>query len=423
MYQGTQFEGLVIQVKEGEATIKLKTGYNLLVPVKDVQDAEQVAGKVSAAAPAPHAPKKDPDLPTVAILHTGGTIASKVDYATGGVLAQFEPEELIAMFPDLSRVANVTSRLVRNMWSDDMRFAHYNIIAHAAAEEIERGITGIIVTSGTDTLHYTAAALSFALEGIGVPVVVVGSQRSSDRGSSDAATNLLGAVRFIAQTRAPGVFVAMHGHGEDERIAIIDGLHARKSHSSRRDAFVSVNAPITARVGETIEVLDGNRLAAWKGRAQDRVRVRPFREDLKVGLWKAHPQAFAEELAIFEHYDGLLIEGTGLGHAPISEMDEHTTEHTRIRERIGHLAGRIPVAMCSQTIFGRVHMDVYSPGRVLQGLGVVGNGCDMHPETAYIKLAWLLSNHTAADVRKLYGTDLRGEITARSVLDAQHREE
>jgi glutamyl-tRNA(Gln) amidotransferase subunit D len=419
-YQGRQLEGILIQEKDGNATVKLDTGYNIIIPISDLKDAHITP----AAKREQHAQKvaQNPTLPRVSILHTGGTIASKVDYATGGVLAQFEPEELIAMFPEMLQLANVSSRLVRNMWSDDMRFAHYNILARAVLEEINKGAAGVIITSGTDTLHYTAAAVSFAVEGLNIPVMVVGSQRSSDRGSSDASTNLMAAVRFITETRAPGVFIAMHERSDDTSIAIISGLHGRKNHSSRRDAFVTVNAPLVARVADgKVEILDAERLAQLKAVSKPKPQVMPFKEDLKVGLWKAHPQSFSEELLIYDHFDGLVVEGTGLGHLPINEIDEFTTEHTRIRQRIEQLARRIPVAVSTQTIFGRVNMNVYSPGRVLLGYGVLGQNCDMHPEVAFIKLAWLISNHPQ-QVRELYAKDLRGEISARSPLSDEHRE-
>ncbi len=418
-YAGKHLSGTVVQVKDGEVTIKLVTGYNVILPVADLADLK-TSPREKHPVPA-HAPHQDASLPAVTILHTGGTIASKVDYATGAVVAQFDPGELLAMFPDVTKIAHVTSRLLRNMQSDDMRFAHHNLMARAVLEEIGRDTRGVIITHGTDTLHYTAASLAFILDGLNIPVVLVGSQRSSDRGSSDANANLVGALRFITQARLPGVFVAMHDTSSDGRIAIIDGLSARKNHTSRRDAFTSVNAPLIARVTDgKSEIVDDARVADLRARATDHPRVLPLREDLKVGIWYAHPQAFADELLVYDHYDGLIVAGTGLGHLPINEIDDLTAEHTRIRTHIAKLAKRIPVVMAPQTIWGRTNMDVYSPGRDLQELGVLGQGCDTHLETAFLKLAWLLSQHKE-DVKNLYNTDLRGEVSKRSPLDDTHK--
>jgi glutamyl-tRNA(Gln) amidotransferase subunit D len=419
-YQHKELSGILIQLKDDQATVKLSTGYNIIVPV------EEITGIASTPLEKTHQEKhqvrQNTHLPHITILHTGGTIASKVDYQTGAVTNLFHPEELIQMFPDMLKLANIESSLLRNMASDDMRFAHYNIMARAVLEEIGKGAKGVIITHGTDTIQYTAAALSFALEGVNIPVCIVGSQRSSDRGSSDASTNLIGALRFMTDTRAPGIYVAMHEHSGDGAIAIIDGLHSRKNHSSRRDAFASVNAPQVARVAERVEILDPGRIEQWKARASQRPQVMPFKEDLKIGLWKAHTQAFADELLIYDHYDGLVLEGTGLGHIPMNETDEFTAEHTRIRKHVEALARRIPVAITSQTIYGRINLNVYRPQRLLKEMGVLGDGLDMPPEIAFIKLAWLISNHDTAQARELYQKDLRGEISPRSPLEDGHKD-
>ena len=416
-YQHKQLEGILIQLKDDHATIKLNTGYNMIVPLEELTGiATQPAEKKEHHAPTI---QQNEHLPKVTILHTGGTIASKVDYSTGAVIAQFDPAELVAMFPELLTVANISSKLIRNMSSDDMRFAHYNIMARTVLEEITRDAKGVIITHGTDTLHYTAAALSFALEGLNIPVVLVGSQRSSDRGSSDASSNLMGALRFIAQG-IPGVFNAMHETSDDKSIAIISGLPGRKNHSSRRDAFASVNAPLVARVTDHVEIVDQERVTALKA-AQGKPRVQPFKEDLKIGLWKVHTQSYSDELLVYDYYQGLIIEGTGLGHAPISEIDEFTAEHTRIKDRIIHLAKKIPVIMTTQTIYGRVNMNVYSPGRTLLEHGIVGQGCDMPAEIAFIKLSWLLSNFSNSEAQCKFHENLRGELSARSPLEDSHK--
>src|SRR3989338_5417023 len=195
------FEGTLIESAEEDfITLKLKSGYNILLQRKDII-ARNILKRIE-----PKSKKKAQEKPaavglkTISILHTGGTVASKVDYATGAVTARFTPEDILAMFPEMQEYANIKSRLIRNMASDDMRFAHYNLMAQEIKKEVELGAEGIIITHGTDTLHYTAAALSFILEDLPVPVILVGSQRSSDRGSSDAAMNLLCAVKVIVDT-------------------------------------------------------------------------------------------------------------------------------------------------------------------------------------------------------------------------------
>ena len=341
-------------------------------------------------------------------MHTGGTIASKVDYKTGAVNASFEPHELIEMFPEIKDLANIESRLFRNMWSDDMRFEHYNIIAKEIEKESGK-YKGIIITHGTDTMHYTSAALSFIFENLPLPVVIVGSQRSSDRGSSDSATNLISAVSFIANTSLNGVFICMHENISDDSCIILNGLNARKMHSSRRDAFQQINKQPIARINfftKQIEYISEYPGSALNGKGKMTLHL--FDDRLKIGIVISHPNMYHEELLSYKNFDGLILEGTGLGHMPITEIDDNTKEHNKIKEAIAELCKKMPVVMATQTISGVVNMNVYSPGRELQDLGVIGNQSSLCPETSFIKLAWLLSQKL--DVKEEFMKDFRGEF-------------
>jgi glutamyl-tRNA(Gln) amidotransferase subunit D len=211
----------------------------------------------------------------------------------------------------------------------------------------------------------------------------------------------------------------MHENSDDNSIAIISGLHARKNHSSKRNAFVSINVPLVARVREGVEIVDQERVQYLKEQS-GKTTVLPF-ADIKVGYWKAHPQSFHEELALFQNFDGLLIEGTGLGHAPINKIDDYTDEHVKIRKTIFEISKKIPVVMTTQTISGRINMNVYTPGRELIQASILGQGTDMTPETAFIKLAWLISNHGDTS-RELIAKNLRGEISERSSVDSSRNE-
>ncbi len=406
-------EGVLMPDEKDVVVLKLDTGYNMGIAKNRVREIQVLKEhKAKSAEPAKSEPKKG--LPTIAILHTGGTIASKVDYETGGVVAKFTPEELTGMFPELKDIANVRSRLVRNMFSEDMRFAHYNLLAKDVEKEIKDGADGIIITHGTDTLHYTAAALSFMLNNLGVPVVLVGAQRSSDRGSSDASLNLLSAAHFIVHSKDfAEVCICMHETTNDDWCVILPGTKSRKMHSSRRDAFEAINVLPWARVNLREKKVDWLRIG-YRKRAKTSVSVRPFKEDLKVGLLKVHTNMYASEYEAYKGFDGLVIEGTGLGHAPINDIDELTKEHEKIANAIKQLAkaGTV-VAMTTQTVRGIVDLNVYSTGRKLQEFNVIGNYADMTAETAFVKLAWLLSNAPKKQVQELYETNLVGELSAR----------
>jgi glutamyl-tRNA(Gln) amidotransferase subunit D len=263
-------------------------------------------------------------------------------------------------------------------------------------------------------MHYTGAALSFMLQNPGVPVILVGAQRSSDRGSTDAALNLVSAAFFITHSKDfAEVALCMHESTNDDWCTILPGTKSRKMHSSRRDAFQAINAAPWARVNVSEQKVDFLRLG-YKKRTKTAPAVRPFRENIRIGMLKIRPNLFAQELEIYKGYDGLVLEGTGLGHIPINETDEHTKEHTKIAEAIKKLvqAGTV-ITAATQTISGSINLNVYSTGRKMQELGIIGNLTDMTPETAYIKLAWLLSNYPKEKAKEMYAQNLAGETSQR----------
>jgi glutamyl-tRNA(Gln) amidotransferase subunit D len=405
------YQGRFVQKKKDFTVIKLDSGYNIGLKNNKVISVKLL--KKYSSKPKKEKVSQKKNLPKITILHTGGTIASKVDYNTGAVIPRFTSEELLRLFPELRKIANINSRLISNMLSENMRFTHYNIIAKEIEKEVKKGVKGVILTQGTDTIHYTGAALSFILEGLNIPVVIVGAQRSSDRGSSDAAINLISASMFITNSNYSGVAVCMHENPSDDACLIMNGLKTRKMHSSRRDAFRPINETAIARIKPKEKKIEYLQKIVKK---TGKLKVRPIKESLNVGIIKVKPNMYAKEFLVYKNYDALIIEGTGLGHAPILTFDKPTKEHEKIKKAIKELAKRMPVVMTTQTIYGRVNMNVYAPGREQREIGVIGHGLDMLTETAYIKLAWLLSNHKK-DAKKLFGKNLRGEINTRTEKD------
>jgi glutamyl-tRNA(Gln) amidotransferase subunit D len=410
--------GILVNKDDKHVVLKLESGYNIGIKNSNIKRIEKVSelpvsdekGTISKENSLNH--MHNSRTPKILILHTGGTIASKVDYKTGAVVAKFSPEELLGMFPELKDIAHIDSKLFRNMMSDDMRFAHYNLIAEQIKTEIEdksnKDLKGIIITHGTDTLHYTSAALSFMFEHLPIPVVLVGSQRSSDRGSSDSAMNIISAAAFVANTSLSGVFICMHENMSDETCVILNGLNVRKMHSSRRDAFKQINYEPVARVNfsdKSIEYISIQTESTLN--SPGKLEIFPFNEKLKIGMLQSHPNMNAAEILNYKDFDGLVLMGTGLGHMPITEMDEFTKEHTTINHALKDLSGKIPVVMSSQTIYGTVNMNVYSPGRELIEMGVLGTESKLTPETTFIKLAWLLSQKL--DVKENFSKSFRGE--------------
>lgn len=420
-YQNESLEGILLPSFEKDVILlKLKNGYNMGFPEKEVRI--EVVKK--AGPPAPQKPSPviiNPALPTIAILHTGGTIASRVDYRTGAVTSAFSPSELLALFPELGNIANIESELISQMWSDELRFPHFALIAQRIEAQVKKGVKGIIIGMGTDNLAVAAAALAFIVEQSPIPILLVGAQRSSDRGSSDAAMNLICAAEFIKQTDFTGVAICMHGSSSDDFCHILPATKTAKLHTSRRNAFQAVNDELIATVDYKTRIVTPliislvTSLKAIPFSPRELI-IKPKMEE-KVGLLKIHINMFPEQFSFFKGWKGLIIEGTGLGHTP-GQVPNHEAEiHRKIYPAIKEVidSGCV-VVMTSQCLFGRVNMNVYDKGRDLLKFGVISGG-DMLPNTAFIKLAWLLGNYPKKEVEKLILENLRGEINERLKYD------
>lgn len=409
---GTAYEGLLMpRTETGDSTsivIKLDNGYNMGIRygkgVK-VKKLKKAAKKKKKGKPIAKSPSFDPGKKTIVVMGTGGTIASRIDYQTGGVIPATSAQDLIDSMPEIMKVANLKARVLLQVFSEDINTSDYSKIAKEIAKEIKNGADGVIITHGTDTMHYTAAALSFALQDLPVPVLLVGSQRSSDRGSSDAAMNMICAAKFIVESDFSGIAICMHGSPSDDYCNIIPGTKARKLHTSRRDAFRAINTKPLARAYP-----DGTIEITGKYQKKDKTRKTKVKEkfNAKVGLVKIYPGMSEKVLEAFKNHDGLIIEGTGLGHAPINS-------NKKMLAVLKKLAKKMPVVMTSQCINGRINMNVYSTGRNLKTAGVI-SAKDMVPETAFIKLSWLLANHRNK-ARELIGKNLVGEIKGRRDLE------
>ncbi|MGB1697894.1 MAG: Glu-tRNA(Gln) amidotransferase subunit GatD [Thermoplasmatota archaeon] len=389
-----EFEGLLMPRHsfsgEDILTLKLDNGYNIGLKKTDAEVTVVEAAK--SADVKLYSPEEKAGLPTIAILGTGGTIASFVDYRTGGVHPATKPEELAAAAPDLFDVCNVRAEVVFQMFSEDMQPEHWSKIAERAAWHLNNGCDGVIVGHGTDTMHYTSAALSFCLQDLSGPVVLVGSQRSSDRPSSDASSNLLAAAR-VACSGVGEVLVCMHETSDDHRIAIHRGTRVRKNHTSRRDAFQSVNALPVGYVTDRVEWTESVRPATP---GETTVQAE-WDEDVSMiqsypGLWPDHITDVVRKATV--------IIGTGLGH--IAQRCLPGVQ--AVIDRGAH------VVMASQCIHGTTNMNVYSTGRDLLQMGVLPAG-DMLPEVAYIKMMWLLGQTDDPEtIRTQFTTNLVGEM-------------
>ncbi len=387
--------------------LKLDSGYNIGLEPESIELVEKQEASENDKADINH----KEDRPDILVLHTGGTIASRVSYEEGGVKPAFDPEDLVEMYPELAEEVNVHSKVVAQMLSEDMEPEHWMEIAESIDEE-KGDYDGIIVGHGTDTMQYTGAALSLMLKGIDTGVLLVGAQRSSDRPSSDASMNMYCASKFLTETDFTGVGVCMHSTSSDDKCSILPGNKVRKMHTSRRDAFKPVNSDVIGEIdyqtGETIyEESENNSY-------EKRIDV-----NSNIAVVKSRPGMKVEELefVLENDYDGLVIEGTGLGHLPVNSFDDKTGHHEDILDELGRIADEIPVVMASQCLNGRVNMNVYDAGVKIQNSGVV-SAQSMHPELAYVKLGWSIAQtDSKTEALELFSEDVNGEISKRSMIN------
>ena len=405
---GRTHEGVLLpSTTDDHAVLKLDGGYNV-----GIERADATAEVVEAAVynvnddgiEDSSAVAFDDDLPTVALISTGGTIASTVDYRTGAVTAQFDAEDVLRAVPDLAGRANYRGRVVANILSENATPDIWQDLAGAVGEEIEAGADGVVVMHGTDTMQFSASALAFMLD-TPVPVVFTGSQRSADRPSSDNVMNAVCAVE-AAKSDCAEVLVCMHASDSDDRCALHRGTRVRKNHTSRRDAFETVGADPLGTVAygdndDSEDAIDVRFRREHTERGAVDLDVAPDLET-DVELVKFTPGTGEAVLDAAEGSAGLVIEGTGLGHV-----------HTDWMPQVAALVeSGTSVVMTSQCLDGRVCDRVYDTGRDLLDAGVI-EGEDLLPGTAKVKLMWALAN--AEDVAAAMGTPIAGELTERSV--------
>lgn len=397
---GTTYEGLVLPSTTPDTlVVKLDGGYNVGVDRHDssVEVLEADARSIDPAGGTSETESVvtyDEELPTIALVSTGGTIASTVDYRTGAVTAQFDAEDVLRAVPELSGRANYRGRVVANVLSENMEPAIWQELARAIHEEISAGVDGVVVMHGTDTMQYTAAAVSFILE-TPVPVVFTGSQRSADRPSSDNVVNAVCAVEAATADHSE-VLVCMHESDTDDRCALHRGTRVRKAHTSRRDAFETVGRSPLGTVEFERGTVTFRRDPERRGEAE-----LSLESDLETEVSHVKFVPGMDRSTLDQDVEGLVIEGTGLGHV-------HTDLVPTVRDLVD---GGTTVVMTSQCIDGRVCDRVYDTGRDLLDAGVVEAG-DTLPGTAYVKLMWALEN--AEDPAATMQRSLAGELTERS---------
>ncbi len=402
------FKGVLLprseQGDDKHITVKLPSGYNIGINLDSILEIK-TTGQIEANYKIPAKKiEKNPKKPTVVLFGTGGTVASKLDYRTGAVIPAFTPQELFNAIPELQKICNLETKLVFQKFSEDINPGDWVVLVNEIVNCIESiNPRGIVIAHGTDTIHMTAAAVSFMIKNLDRPIVFVGSQRSSDRPSSDAAINLISSIQIAANSDIAEVVICMHGTSGDTYNLVHRGTRVRKMHSSRRDAFKTIGDIPLAKIQNEKIIPTG---ANYHKRTTRRVNLEiDTKIDKNVGLLYSFPGMKAELVDFFisKKYSGLVIAGTGLGHVnkKLIKSIKRATEN------------EIPVFMTSQCLWGFTGLNVYKSGRMLLEAGVIPLA-NMLPEVALVKAMWVLG-HTKelAFVKELMQKNLAGEITER----------
>ncbi len=401
-----RYEGLILPRSKTEdaehIVIKMPIGYNTGISVDSIQKITKTGRREGHYAIPEKAFPYDKRKPNVTLLGTGGTIASRLDYTTGAVVPAFSPGELYGAVPELADICNLTTKKLFGVFSENMGPVQYKALAEEIGRLIrEEECSGIVIGHGTDTMHHTASILSYMVQNTPIPIVLVGSQRSSDRPSSDAARNLINAVSTAAHSDLAEVMVCMFGPTSDDYGLLHMGTRVRKMHSSYRSTFRTLSEIPLAMVWPDRVVP----LREYKHRRADReVTINPAYED-KVTILYYYPGMNPDvvDALVANGYKGIVIAGTGLGHV-----------NAALNDSLGRAIEKgVAVVMTVQTLWGYVHMNVYDTGRYLLELGIVP--CEnMLPEAAYMKLCWVLGQTTdLGRVREMMLAPIANEITER----------
>ena len=383
--------------QDSHIVLKLKSGYNIGIELEKIEKIEKISS-AEKSLEEESVRKTNSDLPKILLLSTGGTIASTVDYRTGAVTPALTAADLNDTVPEISEIANVDAEVLFSEYSENLQPKHWIETAKKINGLVDSDYKGIIIAHGTDTMHYSSTFLSFALSGLKIPVVFVGSQRSSDRPSSDAALNLIAATRLIAETDAKGVYIVMHHNESDDTISCHLGTRVRKNHTSKRSAFETVgNDPAFLILNEKI-IKNSTSEFFTEQSFNPRLEI-----DTRVALVKYHPGYEPKQIdtLIDLGFKAIIFEGTGLGHVG-------NTMYDVVKKAYQH---GLFLGMTSQCIDGRVKMTVYESGRDLLEMGIIPLE-NMIPEVALVKTMWALGNSEDKDeLKKLLLENIASEFS------------
>jgi glutamyl-tRNA(Gln) amidotransferase subunit D len=400
------FNGDFIKEEDNLIIVKLKSGYDVALPIDSIDNLTVIEKSAIVDKTAEKDKMHVEENADLTIITTGGTISSKIDYKTGGVSPSMDSEYYFQLSPDLKKQGKITIVNLMRKLSENMLPSDWLKIANEAYSSIKNGSKGVIITSGTDTMHFASSALSFLLNPLSAPVVFTGSQRSTDRGSTDASTNLLLSAITAKKFTGGESVICMHADLNDEYNYILRGNKARKMHTERRDAFRPINIKPLARVYMDGEIKDAStEIINKSGSTKLNGKI-----DEKVKMIYSYPSMGGDiiDYYIDKKVHGLVIAATGFGNLPLE--DKTILNALKKAENAD-----VPVAITSQTIYGATNRFVYSTLRETSKFGNIIYTGDMTTETAFVKMMFALGNcKKIEDIREMMQKNLAGEKRERS---------
>ena len=328
----------------------------------------------------------------ILLIATGGTIAS--GKTAEGLAPKLDPEEILSHVPEYRAFCDVDAVQIMNLDSTNIQPEDWLCIA-AAVQRQYLNYDGFVITHGTDTMAYTAAALSYLIQNAEKPIVLTGAQKPIDASITDAKKNLLDSLRFAADSRVKGVFVVFDG-------AAILGTRARKVRSKSFHAFESIGYPVAA-------FIDDSRIIHYCENQSMETGVKFYgRLNPRIFLLKLVPGMEPAVLDyIAERYDVVIIESYGVGGIPFHEKRNFLDSIARL-----HQQGKL-VVIASQVMLEGSDASLYEVGaRALNQYNVL-QAFDMTTEAALVKLMWITAETSDNnEVRQLFYQRIHHDILA-----------
>lgn len=330
-----------------------------------------------------------PGMKRILLLATGGTIASKK--SDNGLKPQITPQELLEYIPQVRDICEIEAIQLLNLDSSNMEPQHWKLMVHTIREHYDQ-FDGFVIAHGTDTMAYTAAALSYMIQNTTKPIVITGAQKPIDLEITDAKSNLIDSFLYAADERSQGVQIVFDGK-------VIAGTRAKKVRSKSYNAFSSIDYPCLAMI-QDMNIMRYIPMLPYEE------EVHFYEEmDENVFLMKLIPGIKPKVLStIFENYDCIIVESFGVGGIPKSIADDFYRLCQQYPKKL--------VVMATQVAHEGSDMTVYEVGHDMKEYCRFLESYDMTLESVIAKVMWMLGNYdvTQCDVEEVFYRNINYDL-------------